>query len=130
MNQKKRVNMNTWDKRNKYLEENYITYEEYLNTSHWQDLRKRKLESNSKYKCHGRNSRHNLELHHKTYKRIGHEWLNDVIWLCRNCHKEVHNYEIEHRGNFRNNLWTATKKITRRHKCPNNKISSSSTKVI
>ena len=29
-------------------------------------------------------------VHHKTYKRVGHEWMRDLITLCPACHKGVH----------------------------------------
>lgn len=106
--------MNTWVKRKRYLEQNNLTYAEYLKSEHWRDLRKRKLASKMKYRCYGCGVNEGLELHHKTYKRMGQEWLMDVIWLCRGCHQNVHTYEREHRGDRRVNLWQASKNIARR----------------
>ena len=32
-----------------------------------------------------------LQVHHRTYKRLGHERLTDLIVLCGTCHKRHHN---------------------------------------
>ena len=31
-----------------------------------------------------------LETHHKTYVRVGHERLSDLVVLCRRCHLRYH----------------------------------------
>jgi hypothetical protein len=31
-----------------------------------------------------------LDIHHRTYWRLGQEWLHDLIELCRECHKRGH----------------------------------------
>lgn len=31
-----------------------------------------------------------MNLHHRTYKRIGEERVNDLRWLCRGCHQLAH----------------------------------------
>jgi len=31
-----------------------------------------------------------VDIHHRTYERFGHEWLSDLIALCRNCHDLTH----------------------------------------
>ena len=108
--------MNTWNKRNKYLKEHGLTYSEYLKTEHWQLLKQRKLASKTKYVCFVCGCKKYLELHHKTYKRIGNERLMDVIWLCRNCHELTHRIEIPTRGSRNYNLWEASKKAKRQHK--------------
>ncbi|MGY4330705.1 putative HNH restriction endonuclease [Bradyrhizobium sp. LB7.2] len=30
-----------------------------------------------------------IEVHHRTYERLGHEALGDLTALCRNCHRVV-----------------------------------------
>jgi len=32
-----------------------------------------------------------LQVHHKTYKNFGQEDMDDLVCLCVNCHKRVHN---------------------------------------
>ena len=105
--------MNTWGIRNKYLKDNGITYSEYLSTAHWKELRERKLASKTSYRCYACGKRSGLELHHKTYKRIGKEWLNDVIWLCRDCHESTHTFEREHRGKG-NTLYKAARYVRKK----------------
>ena len=33
-----------------------------------------------------------IEVHHRTYERLGHEWLTDLIVLCRSCHERHYKY--------------------------------------
>ena len=91
-----------------YLNDNNITYIEYLSSEHWRDLRRRK----SKTECVACGVDKNLELHHKTYKRIGAEKLTDVVWLCGDCHEKVHLYFKEHRVS----LWEASDKVIKARK--------------
>jgi hypothetical protein len=110
--------MGTWYKRNQYLKDNKISYAEYLNTEHWKELKIRKLYSNTKHSCYSCNSMDRLELHHRTYERIGHEWLNDLIWLCRTCHEATHAYERNHKCN----LWDSPKRVRKKkHGIPQTK---------
>jgi hypothetical protein len=44
-------------------------------------------------------------VHHQSYKRLGGEYLRDLVVLCRDCHSQVHQREKE-RGE---GLGTATK---------------------
>ena len=63
-------------------------YEKYLRTGHWRRFRKhaaRHLEQ--RCPC---GARSNLQLHHMTYERLGKERLEDVAWLCGNCHQKLH----------------------------------------
>lgn len=66
----------------------YDSYKDYLKSSHWKDVRKRALE-NAKYRCALCPSNLNLEVHHKNYNRLGGEWDEDVVVLCRRCHKAL-----------------------------------------
>ena len=101
--------MNTWNYFHKYLQENNITYNQYLQTRHWKDTRKRFYKSKlCKHKCSSCGSTYKLNLHHKTYKRIGKERLSDLCLLCEECHKKVHNLS---RNRKKLNLWKATKDL-------------------
>lgn len=47
------------------------------------------------YKKHGKKcaaclETNNVDLHHMTYKRLGNEWDEDLVPLCRNCHNAFH----------------------------------------
>lgn len=71
------------------------TYKAYLKTKHWRRFRK-KIYERYNHKC--ARCRKEIPLgkgnvHHKTYEHIGHEWIKDVIFLCIDCHKLVHERE-------------------------------------
>jgi hypothetical protein len=66
----------------------YANYEEYLKSDHWQDIRRRWRETYG-YRCPCGSTLF-LHLHHKTYKRLGKEELEDLIYLCRSCHHKEH----------------------------------------
>lgn len=70
--------------------------EVYLQSSHWQSLRKRVLElsGNSCQIC-GANDQ--LEVHHITYNNLYRERKDDLVCLCHDCHKAIHEYITAHR---------------------------------
>lgn len=90
-NSKRKNKSNTWQPLRKYLRANGITYQEYLDSPHWKDIRKRfwasKLHDN---KCGICGNKEALQVHHKTYQRIGNEKLHDFELLCGKCHKGLH----------------------------------------
>lgn len=65
------------------------TYKEYLHTKHWK-LLKSKIYKKYKYNCAYCKTNHDIDLHHKTYERVGNENIGDLVYLCRLCHKAVH----------------------------------------
>lgn len=81
-------------------QENYVKalkalpYAEYLKTEHWQSLRKKALKKAS-YRCQLCNAKVPLDVHHRTYERLGQEYLADVIVLCRECHRKFHDKQGE-----------------------------------
>lgn len=63
---------------------------EYLKTPEWGALRNRKLiQAGNRCQVCGK---HNLQLdvHHNSYIRFGHEQLSDLVVLCRSCHQHFH----------------------------------------
>ncbi len=95
----------------------YRSYRDYLKSEHWADLRKRYWKSKlvtrneeGRITCAYCNSTGLLNLHHKTYKRLGGEKLHDLILLCSLHHEAAH--EAEKAGN---QLWKATKLAKRLH---------------
>jgi hypothetical protein len=55
----------------------FDSYEEYLNSEHWRDVRRRFHESGRIFVCIcGEPANH---LHHETYERIGREELDDLV---------------------------------------------------
>lgn len=82
---------------------NYSNYKSYLESKHWQDLRKRFYKSklvkkiDNKIVCYSCEEIKPLSLHHKTYKRMGKEKLNDLVLLCQNCHYLAHKIHDENK---------------------------------
>ena len=69
-----------------------MAYADYLRTDHWKALRLRKLRSTD-YRCQACNVAGTMHVHHRTYKRRGHERLEDLTVLCSACHQLFHEHE-------------------------------------
>jgi hypothetical protein len=67
-----------------------MPYEEYLKTKHWKNKSK-KCKIYAGFKCQKCGSKDNLAAHHLTYIRLGKEYYKDLICLCGECHKKIHN---------------------------------------
>jgi hypothetical protein len=65
----------------------HLPYDQYLMTMHWQKQRKGALQR-AAYRCQVCNA-HNvpLEVHHRTYERLGTERPSDLFVLCESCHE-------------------------------------------
>lgn len=67
-----------------------LAYQEYLQSDHWQSLRLLALERDH-FKCTICDSKHRLQVHHLKYRaKFEHSLLEDVVTLCRLCHKAAH----------------------------------------
>ena len=77
-------------------------YAEYLRSLHWKGVRAAFFAS-QRFKrvyhsgCARCGSRDRLELHHKTYARVGSEDLTDLEPLCHSCHGSHHRKERRRR---------------------------------
>jgi hypothetical protein len=89
------------------------TYYEYLKTEHWKNLRSR-FGKRYGFRCYICDSSEDLNLHHKTYKRIGNESLQDMIWLCEYHHHLSHNFLFFNKSS-KTNLWTVAKKVKKQY---------------
>ena len=67
----------------------YETYAQYLQTAHWKQVRQRALQR-ADGACQLCNSTIRLDVHHRTYENLGHEYDWDVTVLCRECHGLFH----------------------------------------
>ena len=67
-----------------------MKYAEYLQTPAWKQKRIEKFQQVG-YNCQLCNSDKKLQVHHKTYKNLRHEPLNDLTVLCAECHSLFHN---------------------------------------
>ena len=74
----------------KFTNEICHTYSEYLNSDHWKILKAKYGRSKLPKNCGACGAKGCVDMHHKTYKRIGQERLNDLIPLCRDCHEMAH----------------------------------------
>ena len=72
----------------------WTSYKEYLFSKEWQIKRKQKLKQVGNC-CQSCDSKNDLQIHHKTYKRIYDEKFKDLIVLCSSCHKKSHKLSIE-----------------------------------
>ncbi len=66
-----------------------MPYQDYLRTQDWLRRRAVKLEI-SEYRCQLCNSSEGLQVHHRTYERLGCEKMGDLIVLCKECHALFH----------------------------------------
>lgn len=69
------------------------TYKDYLNTKHWNNIKNKFYNDFRNASCQICNNKTNLNLHHKTYKRIGKEYISDLIVLCKYCHNYIHKHK-------------------------------------
>jgi CRP-like cAMP-binding protein len=63
--------------------------EVYLRSDHWGETRAAALER-AEHRCQACNGQNTLDVHHRTYERIGHELAADLTVLCRACHEAIH----------------------------------------
>ncbi len=99
----------TWKYLRTYLATHKITYRQYLESDHWKQLRSRFWASKlHKRRCVVCGACAPLEVHHRSYRRIGQERLNDLMLLCRNCHKATHELD---RTRTNGCLWGAAKRL-------------------
>lgn len=61
----------------------------YLRSAHWAGVRQAALER-AGHRCQVCNADHRLDVHHRTYERVGRESPMDVTVLCRPCHDLFH----------------------------------------
>lgn len=72
---------------------NYRKYTDYISGSKkWEQLRQARI-THDNSRCVNCNTAKNLQVHHNTYDRLFNENLDDLITLCRRCHKRLHDEE-------------------------------------
>ena len=67
----------------------HASYESYLASAHWAEVKERFVHSKRRKAC-ARCGNTDYQLHHRTYKRLGVELLEDLIALCAACHLAEH----------------------------------------
>ena len=70
-----------------------MDYDVYINSNHWK-VKRYWLADAKGWKCEGCGFtpfiKSQVEVHHKTYKNLGKETVDDIQILCRKCHSEKH----------------------------------------
>lgn len=66
-------------------------YNQYIQSKNWKKVRRKQPNKS----CDVCGTTKELELHHLTYKRLGHERQDDLIWLCHDHHQGLHFSEGE-----------------------------------
>lgn len=64
-------------------------YHKYLDSEKWNVLRRKVLKA-AGYRCQMCNAATRLQIHHRTYERLGFEKLADLLALCDDCHDLYH----------------------------------------
>ena len=66
-------------------------YERYLRSDAWQERRLTAL-ARADGRCQTCNGKKRLDVHHRTYDRIGREKASDLTVICRTCHELFHGH--------------------------------------
>jgi hypothetical protein len=66
-----------------------MRYETYLQSSQWKARRKYILTA-GRHRCQVCSSKDALHVHHRSYKRLGDERIDDLVVLCKTCHDLFH----------------------------------------
>lgn len=67
----------------------HVDYQTYLHSKSWQ-RRARACRKRAGYRCQVCKRKAKLQAHHLTYERLGHEKPTDLMALCSQCHRRVH----------------------------------------
>lgn len=71
-----------------------MNYLKYINSDNWWKIRNARVEFDN-FKCQHCGFKYELQVHHKTYDRLGDECLDDMVTLCPRCHNDEHIRLIE-----------------------------------
>lgn len=66
-----------------------VRYQEYIHSPQWKEKADaaKAAAGNRCQVCYGE---HQIEAHHRTYRRLGHELPTDITVLCDDCHELFH----------------------------------------
>lgn len=79
-----------------------VDYHEYIKSPEWEETSKKSKER-AGYRCQLCNKKGTyttLHTHHRTYERLGLEFDEDLIVLCKKCHKKHHEIELHEESIF------------------------------
>jgi len=66
-----------------------VNYNHYIRGRKWKKKRQQAFLFYGR-RCQSCGCTRNLQVHHKTYDRLGREWMSDLAVLCNDCHGIVH----------------------------------------
>ena len=70
-----------------------MTYEAYINSTRWRNSPARLAELKASgfrcRLCYASDTDVELQVHHRTYERLGRELVGDLLTLCKDCHLVV-----------------------------------------
>lgn len=92
-NEKKKI-YNLIIKESNYLNSNKYKYYKYLESNEWKAIRNDRMKMDN-YLCQECRNAKADEVHHITYNRIFEEILEDLISVCKPCHKKLHGEPLE-----------------------------------
>ena len=69
-------------------------YYRYLHSEDWK-WKKAKALKRAEYRCSLCGTGKNLEVHHITYKNLFNEDDDDLLAVCENCHKKIHDKDLQ-----------------------------------
>lgn len=92
-----------------------VDYNTYIKSDAWRAVKARYWASKLPKVCYVCGTKKRLDLHHRTYTRLGHERLDDLIPLCRTHHQSVHDLLKNRRSSAKIKLYTAHKRVKARY---------------
>lgn len=94
LKQKKRKEIqDAKDEKQRARFERHEAYREYLRSETWQKKRSQRLAMDG-FKCQMCGSGKNLHVHHITYEHFSAEPIHDLITVCDNCHRKIHENDL------------------------------------
>jgi hypothetical protein len=98
-----------------------VNYRRYIRSAKWFAFRKSYFEVVPE-ECVICGSKEHVNLHHRTYERLGHERFEDVVPLCRAHHDRLHKVFKEKYGDSSVTLSQFTEKYIQTYKKPKKKL--------
>lgn len=84
------------------------SYQDYLMSRHWKDLKTKWIKEKGKNTCgickRDLKNSFTFDFHHLTYQRIGNEKLNDITIVCHDGCRNKSNYPKKELNRFKKNI--------------------------
>jgi hypothetical protein len=64
-------------------------YTRYIGGPGWRAVREKAIAARG-CRCESCGRAGPIQVHHRTYERLGHERIDDLVILCKFCHEKVH----------------------------------------